>query len=572
MNKKMIFSFILLTGAISLFGLSSIEIFAMPSVETVNDGVYSEDYGVVIENNKNLGYLKYKNASGKVITRSYYSGEMVVEKQPFYESEDVIGYYDEMFPCFEYDVRDTDISNLKAGDNIYLRVGQDQYIKYISAYNDYGMRYGKVHMFDKTSGVIQLSESNGRIYTYKVDPTTPATKGGKIYGLMNIKQGDWIKVLTSNHILENGGYEEKIIEVVVDNDQRILSNIYRGEFLGIDKYRELINLKNVRRFLGNDFSSYQSMMSISSNFKTLESYYLGNKVTPDYMNRYLKNSSVYVAAEKYLGKERIVKANFQNTVQKTLPITTVISVSPTEIKLLSGETLSFGTDSIIVRDNRLINPQGILVGDNIETVVTGGSKVAIAKIKNQEAVNQLQIYRGRIVKIDDMDTFEVETMSLLNNGEWFFHPTPKTFSIDASTKFFNEGGFVEEGLKTFVSYGEDSKYRKVFTVVAYGDKAAVISDMPYVKESVKGEVYSVDGSVVKLKDVYYLNGNTNKWTLYSNKNTGIELTVPSSGVVLKEGKIISVKALEPGDKIISMIPVYLKDVEGKTDAYILEVK
>ena len=89
------------------------------------------------------------------MTATYYPYDLQVEKQPYYESEDKIGYLDEMFPNFSYDPRDTDISNIKAGDCIYVRKNQEGVITYISAYNDYIMRYGKI-----------ISLIQGRLYPF----------------------------------------------------------------------------------------------------------------------------------------------------------------------------------------------------------------------------------------------------------------------------------------------------------------------------------------------------------------------------------------------------------------------
>ena len=142
---------------------------------------YTEDRGIVVENAPELGYLVYKNNKGQVITRNYYSGEVTVEKQPYYEEADRIGYLDELFPNFEFDPRDTDMSQIGAGDCIYIRMNAEGYITYISAYNDYVMRYGKVISFNYDAGAtsIQLQDEKGVVYYYELDQNTPVTKGKK---------------------------------------------------------------------------------------------------------------------------------------------------------------------------------------------------------------------------------------------------------------------------------------------------------------------------------------------------------------------------------------------------------
>ena len=97
-----------------------------------NSNVIREARGVVVENDPTLGYLTYRTSSG-VRTANYYRDSIEVEKQPYYESADRIGYIDQLFPNFQFDPRDTTIDTIKPGDNVYLRFNGDGNITYISA-------------------------------------------------------------------------------------------------------------------------------------------------------------------------------------------------------------------------------------------------------------------------------------------------------------------------------------------------------------------------------------------------------------------------------------------------------
>ncbi len=77
--------------------------------------LYSELRGIVVENNTEYGYIVVIDNNGKKVTKNYYTDQIEVEKQPYYESGDDIGYLDQMFPNFEYDPRDTTIDEIEPG-------------------------------------------------------------------------------------------------------------------------------------------------------------------------------------------------------------------------------------------------------------------------------------------------------------------------------------------------------------------------------------------------------------------------------------------------------------------------
>lgn len=542
----------------------------------LTDNFY-EERGIVLENDPYLGILTIKNGEGKSIKLNYYREEVVVEKDPYYESEDRIGYLDELFPHFSFDPRDTTVDKIKPGDGIYVRYNKDHAITYISAYNDYIMRYAKVQSFNYNTGTtptLTLEDEKGNIYTYEIGLDTPVTRGGTAFTISEIKLGDWAKVLVSQHILGEGMLLEEVKEVVLDADARYISNVYRGQVAGVDTYKNMLNVKNAQSLIKTGWSYPINVLALKMNPREIESYLIGQPVSLDYIARSLRNGSgyVYVAAEQHMGKENAIKLNFQSKMQTTLPFTTVTYASPGVIKLLTGETLYLAKDAIVVRDKRLVEPYNIMVGDRVQTVITGEHKVAVANIVPDVVQGALQIYRGRVKKISDNDTFEVETFSMLEGNKWYYHPTPRTFTIDTSTKFYADDGIVEGGIKQFLGYGEDSKIGDVYTIVSIGDRAYSIVDMPYTKESVKGEVYAVGADGIQIKDVYYYHRGQKKWLEYSKKNTGATINLSPNTIIVREGKVVPPSKLQKGDKIKIMLEESIKDTSGKTTGYVIIVE
>ncbi len=544
--------------------------------EALNDR-FREESGLVVENNPDLGYITYRTTEGYTITRNYYKEEITVEKQPYYEGEDRIGYIDELFPHFEYDPRDTTIEHIQMGDYIYVRVNNDNNVTYISAFNDYVMRYGKVTSFTFNSGeaaTLFIQDERGRTYDYRVQLYTPITKGGRAITLNEIKEGDWVKALIAQRIMGEGIINESLQELVVDNNTRYISNIYRGQVASMNATRQLLNIRNMQSLQKIGWGPYSNIFSLALNPKQVEVYYLGSPVSVDYMTRNLRSAPgyVYVAAEQYMGKENAVKLNFQSKLQTVLPKAMVTYADANSVRLLSGENLILAKDAMIVRDKRLIEPHSIMVGDMLQAVVSGENRLIVGNITSDVDTGSLQVYRGRIKRIDEREEFEVETFSMLEDNRWYFYPSPRTFTIDYDTQFYTEEGALVGGIEGFLDYGENTFKNDVFTVIAIGDKAYRIVDMPYAKESVKGEIYEVGEGSVKVKDVYYYHLTQKRWMQYSSKNVGVTLTIPTNSAIIKDGRVVPVSKLEKGDKIKAMLDVSIKETTGDKASYILIVE
>ncbi|OOB76956.1 MAG: hypothetical protein BEN19_03200 [Epulopiscium sp. Nuni2H_MBin003] len=547
-------------------------------------GMIFEDKGIVLENYPELGYLVYRNLSNQTVRLPYYTSDLSVEKEGIEEIEDRVGYLDELFPYFEYDPRDTTIDKIVPGDNIYVRTNAEGYVTYISAYNDYMLRYGKVNSWKTTDGVVGelvIEDEKGQIFIYEVPLTTPTSKLGRPVNIGTVQPGEWVKLLVSNKIMGSGIIEENVAEVVIDGNTRVVKDVYRGEILQLRSYDNTLRLAYAQPLEQAGWGKYTDILTLTADANSFTAYLDGTRTSFDYVSRYFTGSSAnaFVAVESFMGKDSVAKMNIQDDFQKLISPTRVISAVSNEIRLLSGETLYYGEDTIVLKNDRLIEPYNILVGDTIQTVVTGDNKIAVAKIIEDVGQGSLQIYRGLIKKIDNRESFVVETFSMLQYDEWYYHPQPRTFSLDHTTQFYDDGGFVEDGIETFVAYGEASQLSEIVTIVAAGDKAVLISNMPYTREVVRGEVYSVEDQTAFLKDVFHYNVDDNLWSQYSTTNVGISATLNPNGFILKNGQVVTADKLEVGDKISVMLEEELLETigggaDGVSDvpAYIMVVK
>lgn len=536
-----------------------------------------EERGLVIQNHPNLGYLIYVNSQGKEVTRNYYKNEVKVEKASYYEIEDLIGYIDEMFPNFNYDPRDTTAEHIKPGDYIYMYLSADGTITHVSASNNHIVRYGKVKQFSPggtANSIMTIEDEQGQMFTMEIESYTPVTKAGIPISLPQIQEGDWVRVLISQGNIAPGYTSEYVREIVVDRGSRHISNIYRGQITHIDTYQSNIYLQNTQAMEKGGWSPYQDIKSLKVDPRNVQSYYLGNIVSWDYVQRYLKHQPgyVYIAMEKYYGAERAVKLDFQSLHQRTLQPDTIISAQPGLIKMMGGETIQVSTDTIIRRNGRLVDPHSIMPSDYAQVVITGENKAAVIDITEKSTIGTLQIFRGRIKKIKNSETFEVETFSLLEDTLWMYHPIPRTFTIDNRTKFYDETGFIDDGIKTFIGYGEDTQIDEVYTAIVSGDYAQAVVKMPYTRYSVRGEIYETSGQEIKIKDTYFYHTGRKRWEVKGRKDNTQDITLTGNAIVMKNGKIISPNSLTRGDKIRIMTNIEPQGATGAVEGYLIIVE
>lgn len=535
--------------------------------QAVRQAIY-EERGLVIANEPSLGYLIYVNHKGEAVTRNYYKNDVKVEKVQYYEVEDLIGYIDEMFPSFKFDPRDTTAEHVQPGDYIYMHLSADKTITHISISTSHIVRYGKVKQFipgGMARSKMMLEDEQGQIFHMDVSSQVPVTKAGIPISVSQVQEGDWVKVLLSQGTIAPGDTAEYVKEIVVDRGSRHISNIYRGQVTHIDSYQNSLYLQNTQPLVKNGWGPYTDIKELSLKQGNVESYYMGNLVSWDYVSRYLKHQQgyVYIAMEEYYGSERAVKLDFQSIHQRTLPATTIISAQPGLIKLMSGEEIQVSQDSIIRRNGRLVDSYSIMASDYAQVVVTGENKAAVIDITEKPTRGNLQIFRGRIRKIEDRETFEVETFSILDDTLWMFHPIPRTFTIDSRTKFYDEAGIMDNGIEEFIGYGEDSQIEEVYTVIVEGDYAQAVIKMPYTRYSVRGEIYENSDSEIKIKDTYIYHQEAKRWEVKGRKDNTQSITLSPNAAVMKNGKLISPNSLVKGDRIRIMTDINpLTESEG----------
>ncbi len=514
--------------------------------------VEAEVHGVVLENNTDFGYLRIYTSDRQTKNYNYYDNEINVEKQGYY-GDDKVGYYDEMFQSELYDSRDTTISQVEAGDVVFIKAKTDDptVIDKISASTNYIMRYGKVvSMVDNGDYFnLMVEYDNGVTSMFNVSSDIIITKQGSLVSPYEIHNGDYLKFLVNYAVLSPGVYMESIKEINLEGEARLITAIYKGSFGGADLAQQTFSLRDAMELGASDWTSYSQLEKLSIR-KNLEIYYNNKKTDMEFLNRYLKNSDnvTYVAVENGFAGDVVKKISIYGGRDNLLEKDFLASSTGTKISLSDGVTSYNVQDgSIVVKDGRLVDGNSILASDYAQ-VSTNKDIAAVVNIADPINNNTITLQRGRVYSVDEGKSFKVSSMSMYLNGEWVFSPVEREYLIDHDTIVIDSKGNVVpyDQLRDFTT---STSFDKAYNIFSDGTDAIMVIEQPYVQDEIKGTVYDIKGSVVYLKDATTFDRQSNTWKTVSYENNYVAVTLAQNDVVVKDSKFVDTSTIKKGDKV-----------------------
>lgn len=508
--------------------------------------------GIVIENNPDFSYITVLDKNENEVTKNYFADEIVVEKQPHYQSGDEIGYLDQMFPNFNYDPRDTTIDQIETGDIVFITTNKDNsdQIEKISASPNYFMKYGKVAQITNGIDVIKMlvEFDNGQTAWYDFPSAVFVSKGGKPVSANNIVAGDWVKLLVNEAVLSPGEIMESIKEIIIEESGHLIGDILKGQVGSINPIQKQVSIQHSYKLGKSGWEDYKEIRQLSLANSDIIYYYNGKRVPLDFVQRYLKrsNGEVYIALEKNYSGNVVAKATFRIGRDEPLEPDTIINVDGIGGFVTAGNGTIKTDDGTIVRKNgRLVDPSNIAVNDYARISLNGDGKAGIVDIYEAPMSNSIMIARGRVSKVDENKNFVVKSMSQLNGNSWDYSPVERKFTIDGNTLYITEDGV--KNINEFIGYTDKTVIDKAFTIVFDGSKATHIIDVPYSTKLVSGTVYDTSEKF-SLKDGKYMKNN-NVWDLVSIKDPTINLDVKDNTLIVKNNKVIPASGIQKGDKV-----------------------
>lgn len=519
------------------------------------DVIINEFSGVVLENNPQLGYMIVVDSTGNRYNMKYYSNDIVVEKQQYYDIDNEIGYIDEVFPNFQYDPMDTTIDQIEAGDIVYIRPNAEDasIIDSISATTNYTMKYGRINQIipQENTTNITVEFENGSTSYYEVPINAPVTKDGKFLNVNDIMVGDYAKFLVNQAIISPGYIEESVKEVVVEGSANYVNSILKGNVIGYDAIQNKLLVDNTRVLTSGDWSNYNGIESFEIN-KNIEIYANGQRTSIDYLNRYLREGTAYVAIQNSYSGDQIKKVSVYSGRDELLDRDTVVeSTVSGDFTLLNGfKQITSDDGTIVVRHGRLVDNNNIQPYDYATVALNGGMSAAVVEVVDKPNDGGKMIARGRILSVDEGDNFVVKSMVVLEDTEWIYTPVEREFSIDNKTTFLIDGQVMP--YDEFIGYTTTTQIDEVYNIVSDGTYAEIVSDSAYAKSAIRGTVYQTNDGQIYLKDVLYKDEETTNWETISEVDNTAVVSVDFNSIITRNGTVVEPTDLAVGEQVLVM--------------------
>ncbi|MCQ2979428.1 MAG: S-layer homology domain-containing protein [Clostridia bacterium] len=539
--------------------------------------LFDELRGVVKEINTHEKTITIYDDKANIVTKKY-NVDTQVEKQEYYESQDEVGYIDEVFKEYMFDKMDSSVDNIDVGDTVYLRFNQDGSIKKIDVGTNYGVKYGKVVQInyqgiEGTSLVIKYDDESSD--TLELDKDVIVKKNGIRQTVSSLVIGDYVRLLYNRGVINVNNVKESVKQINISNVDEQITDILKGNLEYVDKYQGRMNFSNVERLEPTGWIDFMNVKSLKIAKDCL--YYDEDKrVSLDYINEHMiKYGTAYIAIGKNLGEDEIVKITFRASRETVLSEDNVnYAKGNGEFKLMaSNDSYTAGEGTIIRRYGRMVDKEAITVPDLAKVILNGKYNAAIIDIKEELSNEAIGVYRAKIKSITDRQSFEVYSFSKLLDMKWSYMNLDRNFVINSNTEIYQGGQRIM--YYDFIDYTEASQIDNIYTVIADGDEALLLTDIPYTKQGVTGTIYKIEGNTLWLKDAVSYNLDSSSWEEISQSDRTLGVTPDASAVIIKNNEIVDDSIFKVGDKIRAMgidDGYQIKKSNGTYNGYIIFVE
>ena len=551
---------------------------------TVKDKLVTEIYyqGDIIRTNEVSGiikdiqpdfkYIVIETWDSKLVTKKYNASELTIEKRPYYENNVNSGYFDELFRHYRFDPYDGKITDLEVGDIVHALLSEEdeEYITRISASTNYVADFGRI--VDVRDGgdagsQITIRRPDESLNTYTVAPLVGVFYGEERSSLARLQAGQTVKLLINQAVISPGTLKETVKEIAVDKLGNQVANIYKGNIGLLNQAQKQLTLNHSYQLQYNRWDNYQASRVFQQNEQT-KYYYNGQRVTADYVRKFLysKDMTGYAVTTQFYSGEILDTLSFRDSRETMLARDRIETVRDNSRLTLEDRTAPIQTDdgTIILKDNHVVSFGSLLPPDYTRVILNGENQAALIEVTAEPGNDSLQIFRGRVAKINEMQGFKLQSNAALKGMNWVYSPIKREFEMDHNTRIYSGEGFIDRS--KFLSYGEVTHTDKVYNIISDGAKADYVLDQPYLQEGVKGTIYAIDSDGIKIKDVFVYQRAQKKWVPLSLSNSYAVLTAHASALFFRENKATEKGSLKVGEVIRAMTTKDLiKSVKDSSD-------
>ncbi|MGE5423296.1 MAG: S-layer homology domain-containing protein [Ignavibacteriales bacterium] len=410
----------------------------------------------------------------------------------------------------------------------------------------------------KSASRVEVKDDSNDNQTYQISGSTSFTRSNKVVGWSDLQAGDYLKIYL------NGYNSDQAYKIEVTGASNTVSGLYLAKLQSVDLNSSKISLTDVSKYHNGSWESASSFTSLKV-ASDAGIYNSGVRVTLDTLKGSYAGSYCYFATSTSLGEERIVKMNLKNGYDRkyTGSINNLsVNLSSLTVDQVSAE-LKYDDGIIVVRNNKLIKPESLVIGQQGVYFVNVENDIKRAKAIVIEGVDapSLTIYRGVLSKVRT-DYIEISSYSVLNENDFDADrdsEDTKTLELIEETDILNgmiTTSITDVSKDNFVTDGLAGDYDDAYvyviadknTVLAINLTAPITSDdigtRLYTGESIiTGTVETdVNDSSVTLTDVKTRNMALHQWDLVSDATVDL-----SKALILKDNKVVGVSSLNQGN-------------------------
>jgi hypothetical protein len=347
-----------------------------------------------------------------------------------------------------------------------------------------------------------------------------------------------------------------------------------GRIAGFHSAQNILQIEHAQELTPAGWSNHSHLRNVNIGGPNVRYYHDGVSVSFAHVTRYLQrsNATVYLAIEDHFAGERAVMVSIRSGRDELIQPATVLGTAQNGFHLLEiGGMIQTDPGTIVVRNNRLVEPNHIFAPDWARVSLNGFNTAAVVNIEPAPSHTGVQIVRGRIAQVMPNQSFRVETMSIFDGFRWNFTPIAREFVIDRDTIFIDESG-AQTSIDQFIGFTEDSVIGEIFNVVVEGPRAARVIRAPFTEPipqlvtspghlTIRGTIYAVAGDNISLRDVSEFNGRTGQWTRISNINATAQVNARGNTIVVNRDQVVGRHTLQVGQQILAFSDVRRDEID-----------
>ncbi|MGN7476799.1 phosphate ABC transporter ATPase [Solibacillus silvestris] len=482
----------------------------------------------------------------------------------------------------------TNIDGFKAGMDVTIKLNLGKITEMRGSTNDGDGSIvenskqvsGAVTQIDPNGLQIRVKVDGSSTKTYTVTSSTEVFKGNSSVDISTLYVGDQVrlKFATAN--------TSRIAVINIMSTANMVEDLYKANLNSINTNKNTLIVNNAHPMLDWRFGTETTKTQATFNFTNNTSIYVGNKKISKSQLKNYRNSELYFVTKKQFSKEVIDKIIVLAKNERTYyqPITSVnIGVNVLELK--NSLKLSYHNGSILIRNGRLVEPEGLMALNLAQTPISttafvltdGATKNDYAHVVNitndaflAPNLSKYQLYFGRI-DIADLDAYQVELSDLerFDNHFWNTDNNIAEFAYSNSTIASELDGtqqfkvIPELDLDLYDNYTNSPNPYYGYFYVNNGHIQGIhfVPNEKLAALTLTGRVNSINYNTKKISVV-----NSSQWGKdgYWNFRYGSLTLDLSKAMIVKNGKVIEMNDIKKSDHITAI-------ARSTSDVYVLMV-